>query len=109
MSMFKLIVYVPDTHKAAVKDALFQAGAGQLGAYTQCAWETLGTGQFCPADHADPYIGASGQVQQVSEWRVETLVAESVWPDVRDALYRAHPYEEPAFDLMQVLDVVPRT
>jgi hypothetical protein len=107
--MFKLIVYVPETHKESLKDALFEAGAGQLGAYARCAWETLGTGQFCPSVEATPYIGVVGALERVSEWRVETLVDESVWPDVKAALYQSHPYEEPAFDLIQVLDVTPRT
>ncbi len=107
--MFKLIVYVPESHKETVKEALFSAGAGQLGAYAQCAWETLGTGQFCPSAEATPFLGVAGKLERAAEWRVETLVKESIWPDVKAALYQSHPYEEPAFDLIQVLDVTPRT
>lgn len=107
--MYKLIVFIPDSHKEIVKRALFDQGAGQLGAYSQCAWEVLGAGQFCPESGADPHLGQVGHIERVDEWRVEMLVSEAVWPDVKSALYQAHPYEEPAFDLIQVLDVEPKT
>jgi hypothetical protein len=107
--MIKLVVFIPEHAKELVKNALFEAGAGSLGAYSHCAWETLGTGQFLPDQTAIPHIGKSGELTRVAEWRVEMLVPEDALSAVKEALYRAHPYEEPAFDMIRVEDVMPRT
>lgn len=103
-AIYKLIVFVPDDAKEGVKNALFAAGAGGQGAYQRCAWESLGTGQFLPSDGANPTLGSVGTLEQVSEWRIEMLVPASRWPDVKAALYQAHPYESPAFDLIALID-----
>ncbi len=107
--MYKLIVFVPEAAKESLKSALFQAGAGSLGAYSHCAWECLGTGQFLPGDAANPQIGTKGSIASVPEWRVEMLVPDDGLEAVKHALYRAHPSEEPAFDLGRVAGVVSRT
>ena len=107
--MYKLIVFVPEAAKESLKSALFQAGAGSLGAYSHCAWECLGTGQFLPGDATHPHIGTTGSIAYVPEWRVEMLVPAPVLESVKDALYQSHPYEEPAFDLFRVEDVMSRT
>ena len=107
--MYKLIVFIPENAKERVKDALFEAGAGRLGAYSRCSWEFLGVGQFLPQPTANPHIGQPGVVEQVQEWRVELLVPDTVLDAVIDALYASHPYEEPAFDLIRVVEPVPRT
>ena len=107
--MYKLIVFIPENAKECVKDALFEAGAGRLGAYGRCSWESLGVGQFLPQPTANPHIGQPGVVEQVQEWRVELLVQDTVLDAVIDALYGSHPYEEPAFDLIRVVEPVPRT
>lgn len=109
MAMYKLIVFIPDDAKEHVKNALFDAGAGSLGAYSHCSWECLGTGQFLPNESANPHIGAVGSIERVPEWRVEMLVSDNLISPVKDALYSSHPYEEPAFDLIRVEDPVPRT
>ena len=100
--MLKLVMYVPQGFEAAVKDAVFAAGAGHLGAYSECAWQTLGTGQFRPSETANPAIGQRGEVTQVAEWRIEVLVDEAHKTAVIDALRSAHPYEEPAFELIRL-------
>ena len=107
--MYKLIVFVPEAAKESLKSALFQAGAGSLGAYSHCAWECLGTGQFLPGDAANPQIGTKGSIATVPEWRVEMLVPDDVLESVKHALYQLHPYEERAFDLFRVDDVMSRT
>ncbi len=107
--MHKLIVFIPEDAKERVKDALFEAGAGRLGAYSRCSWECLGVGQFLPQPTANPHIGQPGVVEQVQEWRVELLVPDTVLYAVIDALFASHPYEEPAFDLIRVAEPVPRT
>jgi dinuclear metal center YbgI/SA1388 family protein len=96
----KLVVFVPDDATSAVIDALAAAGAGHLGDYDRCAWTTGGTGTFRPLDGANPTIGAVGAVEEVPETRVEMVVPSHARSAVVAALRAAHPYEEPAFDLM---------
>ena len=107
--MYKLIVFVPEAAKESLKSALFQAGAGSLGAYSHCAWECLGAGQFLPGDAANPRIGTKGSIVSVPEWRVEMLVPDDVLESGKHAPYQAPPDEEPAFDLFRVEDVMSRT
>ena len=107
--MYKLVIFVPEKEKEELKSALFDAGAGRLGAYQSCCWEVLGNGQFKPLVGAAPHIGAVDILEVVQEYRVEMLVDEAIWPNVKNVLYKMHPYEEPAFDLIQVLDVDPQT
>ena len=100
----KLVVFVPESAKETVKNALFAAGAGQQGAYQCCAWECLGVGQFLPNTGAVPAIGAVDQLTQVPEWRIEMLVSVDRWPAIKAALISAHPYESPAYELWPLLD-----
>ena len=102
--MYKLCVYIPESHLDPVKQALFAAGAGRIGDYDSCCWQVLGRGQFRPLDGSQPFIGQTGQVEQVAEYRVETVCADEVVDDVLAAMRAAHPYEEPAFDLWQLDD-----
>ena len=73
---FKLVFFAPTTAVEACKSAIFAAGAGRYpgsGGYTECAWTSLGTGQFRPGDAANPNIGSIGKLEKVEEARVETL------------------------------------
>lgn len=101
--MLRLSFYVPATDVEVVKQALFEAGAGRIGNYDCCAWQTLGTGQFRPLDGATPAVGQVGQVELVDEYRVEMVLAEDVIKPVLAALTQAHPYEEPAYGVFQML------
>ncbi|MDT8311612.1 MAG: NGG1p interacting factor NIF3, partial [Methylophaga sp.] len=74
--MHKLVFFVPETHKERVKQAVFEAGAGWFDGYDCCSWETLGNGQFRPLEGSQPFIGAQGQIEQVSEYRVEVICAD---------------------------------
>ena len=103
--MLKLCVYIPQTHLESVKTALFAAGAGRQGDYQCCAWQTLGTGQFKPMAGSQPFIGEQDKIEYVPEYRVEMLLDESQKQSVISALREAHPYEEPAFDLIRLEDV----
>ncbi|HEU4675989.1 MAG TPA: Nif3-like dinuclear metal center hexameric protein [Motilibacteraceae bacterium] len=103
----KLVVFVPDADADRVLDALAAAGAGAMGAYRRCAWTTTGTGTFRPEPGASPAIGtlgmgAVGQVEQVAETRLETVLPRARRADVVAALRAAHPYEEPAFDVLEL-------
>jgi len=103
--MLKLIYYVPDSHLESTKQAIFSVGAGGIGNYEHCAWQVKGIGQFKPVKGADPYIGEVGELEQVDEWRVETIVIEENAKAVAKALKASHPYEEPAFEFIQIIEI----
>lgn len=96
----KWVIFVPSENADAVRDAVFAAGAGQIGDYSCCSWSVAGTGQFLPKVGANPTIGAVGTVETVSEDRVESIAPVSARAAVLAALRAAHPYEEPAFDVL---------
>ena len=102
---YKLVVYIPENYLEKVKTALFNAGAGRQGNYDNCCWQVLGTGQFRPLEGSAPYLGAKNELKQVSEWRVEILVAEDSVCSVKGALVETHPYEEPAYDFIACVDI----
>lgn len=98
-SMSKLVVYVPAAHADLVQEALFTAGAGHIGAYSECSFQTQGQGSFRPGLTANPFIGAPGGPREaVTELRIEVVAPTYLRHSVTAALRRAHPYEEPAFD-----------
>lgn len=104
----KWAVFVPTgdpATSAAIRTAMFSAGAGQIGDYSQCSWSVAGTGQFLPHDGATPTIGAVGSVERVAEDRVEMVAPASRRGAVLNALRGAHPYEEPAFDIIAMQPV----
>lgn len=96
--MYKLAFFVPSTYVEQVKDAVFAAGAGQMGDYQACSWQTLGQGQFKPMANATPFIGKQGRLEKVEEYRVEMLCKAQHIHAAIEALKTAHPYEEPAFE-----------
>lgn len=102
MGVFKLCFYVPESHVETVKNALFEAGAGRIGDYEQCAWQVLGQGQFRPLAGSQPFIGTLDSLEKVAEYRVEMICEDAAIQGVVDALRQAHPYEEPAFDVIRV-------
>ena len=97
--MYFIYCYVPESHLELVKQALFDAGAGQLGNYNQCCWQTEGTGQFCPDQQAEPFIGNSGELTTMTEYKIELACHADYIDAARDALLRAHPYETPAYSI----------
>ncbi len=100
MDSYKLVFYVPESHLEQVKLAVFDTGAGRQGNYEQCCWQTLGVGQFRPLAGSQPFIGTSHVLEKVAEYRVELLCDASCLTAAVQALIRAHPYEEPAFDVI---------
>jgi dinuclear metal center YbgI/SA1388 family protein len=101
----KLVVFAPLADTERLVDALAEAGAGRLGDYDRCAWTTQGSGTFRPLAGANPTVGAIGEIEQVAETRIEMVVPHRLRADVVAALRAAHPYEEPAFDLLQMVAV----
>ncbi|MEJ2490471.1 MAG: Nif3-like dinuclear metal center hexameric protein [Desulfuromonadales bacterium] len=103
----KLAVFVPEDHQDAVAEALFSAGAGQIGAYDNCSFRSPGLGTFRPGDATNPYLGTRGKMEQVNEVRLETILPRQRLGRVLDKMHRAHPYEEVAYDLLPLENEVP--
>lgn len=97
--LFKIVVFVPVGHQNQVREALSGAGAGFIGNYSHCSFETPGTGTFLPLEGANPFIGRTGTLERVEEIRVETIVPESRLARAVKSMIKVHPYEEPAYDL----------
>lgn len=91
------VVYVPVADGDALREALFGAGAGQIGDYSQCSWSVAGAGQFLPMPGASPTIGGVGALERVAEERIELVAPAALRGSVLAAMRAAHPYEEPAF------------
>lgn len=98
----KISVFVPPAQAQVVLNAMSEAGAGQLGNYERCAYLVNGTGTFRPLPGADPHIGAIGQVEEVNEVRIDMVAPRNRRTAVVKALLHAHPYEEPAFDVVEL-------
>lgn len=94
----KLVTYVPVSHLELVKNALFAAGAGQIGDYDECSFAIPGTGTFRPGPNSNPYSGQRGQRSEEAEIRLEVLVRDTDAGQILQALRRAHPYEEVAYE-----------
>jgi dinuclear metal center YbgI/SA1388 family protein len=99
----KLVTFVPEADAERVVDALAAAGAGRLGDYERCAFTSAGTGTFTPLPGASPSVGRVGSREQVTETRIEMVLARARRTAVVAALRSAHPYEEPAFDLVELV------
>jgi hypothetical protein len=99
----KLVVFVPREALDAVREALFAAGAGRIGDYAHCSWYTEGTGTFLGGEGTSPSVGQAGREERVAELRLETVFPADSQDEVLDALRRAHPYEEPAFDVYELV------
>lgn len=100
--MYKIYFYVPESHLETVKLAVFKEGAGHIGNYDLCAWQTLGTGQFRALPGSRPAIGTINTLETVSEYKVETVCEDHLLEDVLSALFDAHPYETPAYGYCRV-------
>ncbi|WP_040948392.1 Nif3-like dinuclear metal center hexameric protein [Gorillibacterium massiliense] len=95
----KLVVFVPVSHHEKVQDAIFRAGAGWIGGYSHCSFNIAGTGTFMPQEGTKPFIGEQGNMEHAEEIRLETIVPHSIERKVIQAMLRAHPYEEVAYDI----------
>ncbi|MDB2705053.1 NGG1p interacting factor NIF3 [Pseudomonadota bacterium] len=100
--MYKLVFFVPESHKEAVKNALFEQGAGRYDGYDYCSWETLGTGQFKPLSGSQPFIGQQNNIEKVIEFRVEMICSKPNIKAVLEALIEHHPYDVPAYDVQLI-------
>ncbi|OAH56037.1 Nif3-like dinuclear metal center hexameric protein [Domibacillus aminovorans] len=95
----KLVVFVPADHAESIREALGASGAGFIGNYSHCSFSQSGTGRFQAEEEATPFIGESGGLELVSEERIETIYPVRIEKKVLTAMFKAHPYEEVAYDL----------
>lgn len=102
--MYKICFFVPPDHSERVKQALFNAGAGRIGDYNQCSWQTAGTGQFRPLEGSTPFIGKQHNLETVDEFKVELVCDEAHIKPAITALKNAHPYETPAYEVYKLED-----
>jgi dinuclear metal center YbgI/SA1388 family protein len=101
----KLVAFAPEADVDKVADAVFAAGAGHIGQkakYTRCSFRNPGTGTFQGDSSTNPAVGQAGKFERVPEIRIETVLPAHLAGDVINALRKAHPYEEPAFDLLRM-------
>jgi dinuclear metal center YbgI/SA1388 family protein len=98
----KLVTFVPGEAVGKVSSALFDAGAGRIGNYTSCSFRSNGTGTFFGQEGSQPVVGQPGMLERAEEIRLETVVPLEKVSAVVTALRQSHPYEEPAFDLVQL-------
>ncbi len=103
--MNHLAVYIPLTHVEKVKEALFAAGAGRLGHYDSCCWQTEGRGQFRPLKGSNPFIGKESLTEYVDEVKLELICTDECLGEVILALKKSHPYETPAYYVLPILDI----
>jgi hypothetical protein len=100
---YKLVTFVPAEHVERVGEALFAAGAGRIGNYTRCSFRSPGTGTFFGEEGTtNPTVGQSGRLEEAEEVKLETVLPIARLNDALTALRASHPYEEPAFDLVQL-------
>lgn len=96
----KVVTFVPSDAADAVRQALAEAGAGRIGDYDSASFTGVGTGRFRPLEGAQPTIGRVGELEVVPEERIEVMVPRALRADAVAALVAAHPYEEPAYDVI---------
>ena len=93
---------MPKEHQQTLRKAMCDAGAGFIGNYSNCTFSSEGVGTFLPLEETKPYLGKQGVLEQAQEVRLETIVPNSLLHTVLEAMKKAHPYEEPAYDIYTV-------
>jgi hypothetical protein len=104
MNNIKIVTFAPIASADAVRQAIGDAGAGVIGEYSFCSFSVTGQGRFIPSGSAKPYIGQPGQPETVSEERIEVVCQRQNAKAVIAAMRAAHPYQEVAFDIYELLD-----
>lgn len=100
----KIIVTIPIENVDEVRNAICEAGAGIIGNYTHCSMSTKCVGTFKPTDEANPYIGERNNLEFVEEEKLEVVCDVNIVKNVISKLREVHPYEEPAIDIIPLID-----
>lgn len=99
----KFVVFVPASARDSIAKAMFDAGAGRIGNYSGCSFRVSGTGSFFGEEGTVPVVGKKGQMEEVSEERLEMICPKKDLKKVTSAMLSAHPYEEPAYDIFPLI------
>ena len=100
--LYKLVVYVPQTHIEQVRIAVTNSGGGTMGKYDSCSFMTSGIGTYRPLKGAKPFKGEIGKLERVGEARLEITVAKNKLKKAISAMKKVHPYEEPTYDVYEL-------
>ena len=100
--LHKIVVYVPISHLEEVRQAMNDAGAGSIGNYSDCSFRCPGTGTFRPGQQTHPFIGTTGKLEEVEEYRLETVAYRQDLRHIIAAMQSVHPYEEVAYDIYRL-------
>ena len=103
----KIVVFVPLEHTEKVRNAMFYAGAGRLGEYSSCSFNTPGQGTFKAGNAANPYVGAIGEMHTENELKIEALCEKQDLNRIIHAMIQSHPYEEVAYDVYPLVNKNP--
>jgi len=103
-SKVKIVTFAPVENADAIRRALGEAGAGQIGEYSFCSYSVIGKGRFLPSEKANPHIGEANMAEIVEEERIEVVCDRMNAKNVITAMKQAHPYEEVAFDIYPLID-----
>lgn len=103
--MYQISFYVPEKDLELVKNAMFDAGAGKFNNYENCAWQTIGMGQFKPINNANPTIGVLDELEAIEEYKVEMMCVEDNLQIVIEAMKFAHPYEQVAYSVYKMENI----
>jgi len=99
---YKLVVFVPEEGLEAVKEAVYNNGAGRIGNYSHSGFSVQGTGSFKPLEGSEPFLGEKHKVNEVAEYRLETIIKAEDADKISRKILKAHPYEEPVWDLYKI-------
>lgn len=103
--MYKISFFVPENAAEFVKMGMFNSGAGKIGHYDHCSFETLGTGQFRALPGSNPSVGSLLELEKVRELKVEMVCEDHLIKEVIEVMKKNHPYEMPAYDVIKLIDV----
>ncbi len=107
-NLVKLITFVPKLHVQRVREAIFAVGGGNIGNYDACSFNAEGYGSFRPNDEAKPFVGELHKIHYEDETKIEIILPTYLQAKALAALLAAHPYEEPAYDIIPLLNAHPR-
>lgn len=102
---YKLVVFVPENALDSLKEVLYQNGAGHIGNYSHSGFSIRGKGTFKPLADSNPYTGNKNEINEVSEYRLETIIAAEDAEKIQRIIVKAHPYEEPVWDLFKLENI----
>lgn len=101
-NLYKLVTYIPDEHTEHVRQELFKVGAGSIGNYSSCSYNSEGYGTFKANENANPFVGNKNELHKENETRTEMIFPVHLKKQVISTLIYNHPYEEPAFDIIPI-------